>query len=248
MSIYEGLRYYHMLFGDRALLTMSAYRLMAMGTPREITARAAGIKHPVRLRPKTTDVIVYKEVLLDGQYNIDLPFVPQTIVDAGANIGMASIFYAKKYPKAKIIAIEPESSNFALLLRNVARYPNITAIRAAIWNRDGQINVGERDPDKQASGNWAFVTREGDGVQVRAITMQTLMAEMNLGSIDLLKIDIEGAEKEVFEQCNWLDRVRALAVELHDRFKPGCSAAVNSATLEFTRLQRGEITFFMRHP
>ena len=78
------------------------------------------------------------------------------------------------------------------------------------------------------------------------MTMHTLMAEMNLDSIDLLKVDIEGAEKEVFEDCDWMQRVDCLIIELHDRFKPGCSRAVNSVTREFSRSQRGEMTLYTR--
>lgn len=216
------------------------------GTPSEVTARVADVKYPIRIRLETSDAVVYEDVLLNRQYAIDLPFSPLTIVDAGANIGMASIYYANRYPMAKIIAIEPEGSNFELLLRNVARYSNVVAIQAALWNRDGWISVGQPDPATGASGSWAFVTHEGQGRQVRAITMQTLMAEMKLESIDVLKVDIEGAEKEVFERCNWLDRIRAIVIELHDRFKPGCSDAVNSATIEFGKSQHGEVTVYVR--
>jgi FkbM family methyltransferase len=246
VSIWKGLRGYHRLFGPRAVLAITIYRLVGKGTPSEIAARVAGVKYLVRIRLESSDAVVYEDVLINRQYAIDLPFSPLTIVDAGANIGMASIYYANRYPMAKIIAIEPEASNFELLVRNVARYPNVVAIQAALWNRDGWISVSQPDAATGASGSWAFVTHEGQGRQVRAITMQTLMTEMNLDSIDVLKVDIEGAEKEVFERCNWLDRVRAIVIELHDRFKPGCSAAVNSATSEFGKSQQGEVTVYVR--
>ena len=246
MSTYQDLKRYYDLFGMRAVLSRSIRRLFRMRTPREVVARARGVKHPVRLRLKTTDVTVYKDVLIDGQYAMDFPFAPATIVDAGANIGVASIYYANRYPKARIIAIEPEASNYAMLRRNVARYPNIVAIQAALWNKDGLVGVAEPDPITRASGHWAFVTRQDGGTQVRAITMETLIKEMQLTSIDILKVDIEGAEKELFQQCDWLDRVRALAIELHDRFKPGCSDAVNAATQKFSRSQRGELNFYLR--
>jgi FkbM family methyltransferase len=247
MSIWTGLRGYHRLFGFRAVLAITTRRLAGKGTPWEVTARVAGVKYPVCIRLETSDAVVYEDVLLNRQYAIDLPFSPLTIVDAGANVGMASIYYANRYPMANIIAIEPEASNFELLVRNVAQYPNVVAIKAALWNRDGWISVSQPDPATGASGSWAFVTHEGPGRQVRAITMQTLMTEMNIGTIDVLKVDIEGAEKEIFEQCDWLNRVRAIVIELHDRFKPGCSAAVNSATVEFRKSQHGELTVFVRH-
>lgn len=206
-----------------------------------------GIPHPVYLRTCTTDTSTYQELLLRNEYALPLPFTPSVIVDAGANIGMASIYYALSYPAARIIAIEAEQSNFEMLRRNVAPYPNVTPVHAALWNRDGFISVSDPDPSSGASGNWAFVTHEGNGTKVRAITVPTLMKEANVERIDLLKVDIEGAEKEVFESCDWMDKVRALVVEFHDRFKPGCTAAMSTFANDFQTSQRGEMTFYVRH-
>jgi FkbM family methyltransferase len=225
-------------------LAISAYRLL--GQPKEISAHPPGIRNSVRLRVKTSDESTYAQILLWGQYAFDLPFVPKVIVDAGANIGMASIYFANKYPGAKIIAIEPEASNFDLLARNSRPYPAIIPVHAALWNRDGEISVGEPDPAIGESGNWAFVTREGPGAKVRAITMLTLMKEMQIQSADLVKIDIEGAEKEVFESGDWMKRVRSLMIEIHDRYRPGCSDAVEAAAQGFSKAQRGETTLFVR--
>jgi FkbM family methyltransferase len=159
---------------------------------------------------------------------------------------MAAIYFSRRFPDAKIVALEPEASNFAALLRNARPYPQIVPIRAALWNRDGEISISEPDPATGAEGKWAFVTHEGPGVRVPAITMSTLMKQMQMPSIDLLKLDIEGAEVEVFEACDWMDKIRCMMIELHDRFKPGCSEAVKSAAHGFARLERGETTIFVR--
>jgi FkbM family methyltransferase len=244
MSIRKGLMHYYGYFGIRGVLAMAAYRLF--GRPEEITAHPPAIRNPVHLRLRTTDQFLYAEILLQGLYAFDLPFTPKTIVDAGANIGMASIYFAHRYPEAKIVAIEPEASNFDMLARNVRPYPTITPVHAALWNRDGEISVGEPGPATGASGKWAFVTHEGSGVKVRAMTMRTLMKEMQMCSVDLLKIDIEGAEKEVFEACDWINDIRCLMIELHDRLKPGCSEAVNSVAQGFSKLKRVETTLYVR--
>jgi len=76
--------------------------------------------------------------------------------------------------------------------------------------------------------------------------MNTLMREMDIPAIDLAKIDIEGAEQEVFEDPRWLSGVKCLMIELHDRFRPGCSAAVEPAMRGFARVQRAETTFYLR--
>ncbi|MEJ2007391.1 MAG: FkbM family methyltransferase [Acidobacteriota bacterium] len=147
MSIRAGFSEYYRCFGLRGVLAICASRLVRR--PREITGRPPGIRHPVHIRVRTTDSSAYAEVLLDGEYAFDLPFSPKTIVDAGANIGMASIYFTHRYPDARVIAIEPEASNFALLARNVRPYPAIVPVYAALWNRDGQISVrgGPEMPD-----------------------------------------------------------------------------------------------------
>jgi hypothetical protein len=77
--------------------------------------------------------------------------------------------------------------------------------------------------------------------------MATLMKQMQIEAIDIAKVDIEGAEIEVFESSDWMKNVRCLMIELHDRFRPGCSEAVSSvATNGFSREQRGETTVFIR--
>lgn len=244
MSIRDGLVAYYTNFGPRGVLAIAGYRLLRW--PREITAHPPGIRKPVHVRVRTTDPSIYAQILLRGEYDFALPFSPRTIVDAGANIGMASIYFAHRYPEAKVIAIEAEASNFAMLSKNVRHYPRIIPVHAALWSRDGEISVSEPDPATGANGNWSFVTHEGPGVKVRAITMRTLMKEMDISSVDLLKVDIEGAEKPVFETCDWMDEIRCLMIELHDRFKPGCREAVDSVAGEFSKFQRGETTLYVR--
>ena len=185
--------------------------------------------------------------MLGAEYAFDLSFSPKIIVDAGANIGMASIYFARRYPEAKIFAIEPEASNFAVLVKNVRQYSAITPVHAALWNRNGDIRVTEPDYASSSRGEWAFITREeGTGAKVRAVTMRTLMEDMRIPAIDLAKIDIEGAEMEVFEDAGWLAGLGCLIIELHDRVRPGCSEAVERAMEPFERTQRGEATFYVR--
>lgn len=244
MSIRQGFSGYYSHFGFRGLVAISTYRLF--GQPKELKAHPPCIQNPVHLRVRTTDVSTYSEILLRKEYDFDLPFSPKTIIDAGANIGMASIYFAHRYPDAKIVAVEAEASNFAMLARNVQPYPAITPIHAALWRQDGEIAVREPDPSGGASGNWAFVTAEGPGIRVRAITVRTLMKAMQFETVDLAKIDIEGAEIEVFEKAEWANSVRCLMIELHDRFRPGCSDAVEAVVSQFSKLQRGETTLYLR--
>jgi len=146
------------------------------------------------------------------------------IIDAGANIGLASIFFANKCPEAKIISIEPEAENFRLLTKNTAPYPNIVPVQAALWDKNETIHIV--DP---GHGFWGFVTRKAclsDRYlhSVEGLTIDKIMEEYRLASIDILKIDIQGAEKEVFrDTSSWIGKVRALIIELHEYNRPGCT-------------------------
>lgn len=167
-------------------------------------------------------------------------------MDAGANIGMTSIYYANKFPKARIIAVEPEPSNFRELLNNVAPYPNITPIQAALWNRDCQLNLDSPKIESPGFDKFRFQVREKGTIPVPGMTMRTLMKKVGLNSIDLLKMDIEGAEIEAFENCDWIDTVQAIAIELHDAIRPGGTAALNRVTKGFRSWNRSVITFYVR--
>jgi FkbM family methyltransferase len=240
MSFFQGLRWYYDLCGIRGVCVASSFRLL--GRPRELTIVPRGMKHPVRLRLGTSDFCAYKDVLVSAekQYDPGIPgFSPRVIVDGGAHIGMASIRFACRYPGATIIAVEPEPTNFAALLRNVAPYKNVVPVRAALWKKDGEVCLGASDVHPKG----AFRIGEHGPIQARGMTVRTLMRELRIPSIDLLKLDIEGAEKEVFETCDWIESVGTIAMELHDRVKPGCRAAVQAATRSFRLEDRGEVTF-----
>lgn len=243
--VFCALRIYQRPLGLRGMLAYCSYRLF--GSPERLTITPPGIRNPVTLRMRTTDASIYEEIVLRGHYALSLPFVPKTIVDLGANIGMASVYYANQFPEARIVAVEAEASNFEILQQNVAGYSTILPIHAAVWNRDGEIALAAPHDTDSAIDKIVFSAREGEGTLVRAVTMQSLMAEANISSIDLLKVDIEGAEKEVFETAtDWIESVRCVAIELHDRFKPGCRPAVTAVTEDFLESQKGETTFYVR--
>jgi FkbM family methyltransferase len=243
-----GLKTYYDLAGARGALAgargaLSIAGLRLFGRPKEVTVWPLSFRKPLALRMETTDLDVYRDVI-GGQFEFRLPFEPRVIVDAGAHIGLTSIWFANKYPAARIVAIEPEPSNFDVLARNVRPYPLIVPVHAALWSHDGEIAVSNPNP---AQENWAFVTCEGgDGVRVRAATITTLKAELSLPAIDLIKVNIEGAEQEVFEDVGWLEGVRCVMIDLHEWLRPGCSAIVERALKGFERSQKGAITFFLR--
>jgi FkbM family methyltransferase len=184
--------------------------------------------YPIQLRAGTSDLRAFEEVILSEVYNVDLNFTPSFIIDCGANIGLASLYFKWKYPNTKIVAIEPEPSNFKILDRNISYYyPDIEGLMTGVWNKRAWLSVS----DEFNRGKWGFTVIElpelTDKV-VRSVTVGELLKKYQRTEIDILKMDVEGAEKEIFEANyeDWLPHTKVILIETHDRFKKGCSAAV----------------------
>ncbi len=185
--------------------------------------RVKGVKHHIHLRSATTDIQTFEQVFITKEYDFPPGCDPSVIIDAGANIGLASAYFANQYPGARIIAIEPEASNYQMLKKNSALYKNVSPVKAALWNKDGELHVKDN-----GNGEWAFTVssdEEESREKVQAVSIPYLMQAYEIPAIDILKIDIEGAEKELFTSNyeNWLPFVRVLVIELHDQYKQGCS-------------------------
>ena len=88
---------------------------------------------PVYIRENSSDTAVFNQVFYRNEYNIELKEEPEIIIDCGANIGLASVYFANKYPGALIIAIEPEPSNYEMLIKNTANYSNIHCHNNGVW-------------------------------------------------------------------------------------------------------------------
>jgi len=199
-----------------------------------VRIRTGGGHPELRLRAGSSDVDVFDEVFLRRAYTIDglVSVEPRVIIDAGANCGITSVYFAQLYPKARIISIEPEQSNFDLLRENASHYKQVTPVRGALWGTGGQLSV-----ENPGRGFWSFQVSEkssSSGGQVNALTVQALMDEFKLSEIDLFKIDIEGAERELFAgPTDWLDSTHRIVIELHDRFSEGCTRGFYAAIGRF---------------
>jgi FkbM family methyltransferase len=185
----------------------------------------------VVIRLGTSDLNCLEQVFIGDEYNVPFAMTPRVIVDGGANIGMSTLFFAIKFPKARIFALEPELSNFEILKRNCEHFPNVTLMRAALWPERKLLSISNTDSQK-----WEFivtdkVAHESNGTSIPGVTICDILDEIGEQSIDILKLDIEGSEFELFSKNaeQWIDRVRVIAIELHDRFRPGCAHALYSA-------------------
>lgn len=190
-------------------------------------------------RTNTSDLSAAKDSLFDKEYENIRCSNPKVIIDGGAYIGTSAIFFAKKYPNALILAVEPEESNFNMLLKNTKKYKNIVAIKAALWG-----DVGKKIIKYRYTGHWGYGISdthnrtETTGQEIDCVTVGSLMKKYSIDKIDLLKMNIEGGEKDVLENSSdWIDTVNIMMVELHDRICMGCSRAFYLSTKDFKTIE-----------
>lgn len=205
------------------------------------------VNRPIVIRLGTSDLKCLEKVFVVGEYELPFTISPRVIVDAGANIGMATLYFARLFPDARILAIEPEPSNFAILQENLSGMPNVTLVQGAVWPEEKQIRIADSTVDK-----WMFTVTEAgrdaaSSTEVAAITVPRALEMMGASAIDLLKLDIEGAELELFAKrpLPWLQRINLLVIELHDRLRPGCAQVLYRALdqRQFVQEIRGENVF-----
>ena len=157
----------------------------------EISLFSRTLNRPLTIRPGTSDLGCFEKVLIHEEYKIPFETNPRLIVDAGANIGLASIYFANKFPQAKIIAIELELSNYELLVRNCRGMTNVTPLHAAVWSRETSLRIANPAAEK-----WEFTVESctNGAAAIKALTIPQILAQSGHDTIDILKLDIEGAE------------------------------------------------------
>lgn len=175
----------------------------------------------VFLRWNSSDFLVFEQVLIKKEYGPIASLVRDhrisvtSILDAGANIGCSSIYLSTLFPKAKLLAVEPEPRNHRSLLQNF----NLNKLSAhtpcvAIWNKPGFVSFAGQFRDGR---EWAVKVEENQG-EVPAVTLSELLQSFPDNAVDILKMDIEGAETEVFdapEIGSIIQKVKVLAIEIH---------------------------------
>jgi FkbM family methyltransferase len=184
----------------------------------DLRLRLNGRVFPLRLR--LGDIFVLGEILVDRQYELKTPVRDAAVVvDAGANIGASALWFASRFPAARIDAFEPAADNFALLSANLAAVPGATPLRMAVGRAAGEIALFQGT----SSATHSIVPGAPDltGLGVEVVPMTTLAAHMaatGIRRIDILKIDVEGAELEVLAGLG--DRIGDVGVivgELHEK-------------------------------
>ena len=208
------------------------------------------LKHPIFIRSGSSDGSLFKQIFYDGEYDLDIPLQPKYIIDGGGNIGFFAVLMANRYPDATIISIEPDSNNFSLLKKNTAEYKNIIPVQSGIWNKEVSLQVID-----QGYGEWGLMVKEvpaGTADSFSAVSIAGLMRKYNLPHLDMVKLDVEGAEEFIFADNynEWISKTKMIIIELHERMKPGSADSFWKAIGQhsFSKKQVGEnIIFINQH-
>lgn len=215
----------------------------------------------VHFRPSSSDAPTLRQVFIEQQYDLGAgsPFderahrryrdilaagrVP-VIVDAGANIGAASLWFHDAWPEAAVVAIEPEHGNAEVLRKNLDGKAGYAVVEAAIGAERGAVCIAN-----EITGSGAMTARAESGIPV--ITIDDAVARIPNGTLFIAKIDIEGFEQDLFSSnTDWLDRAYIVIIEPHDWMLPGkCSSRAFQRAMadhDFEMLISGENLIYIR--
>lgn len=218
-----------------------AFKLMALAPrmKRDFVIRVRGMTRPIRIRGKTSDHWVLNSIIVCREYEGFVAGRPKPILDGGANIGLASLYWNQQYPDAEIIAVEPDAENFELLKENTRHLDNVIPVKGGIWSRPAKLSVQYAGAEK-----YAFRVAEDENGTIEAHSIDSLMEERGWDWIDVVKLDVEGSEVQILSGSSrrWIDRIGTLIIELHQDFAPESARVLFTAFSEqdFHLAWRGE--------
>jgi len=159
-----------------------------------------------------SELKVLHEVFVAGEYEQVRSLSPDVVVDLGSNVGISVLYFRALFPRARIVAVEPDASAYARLQQNTAHLSGVTTVQAAIGDHDGEVTL------YSGTESWAASTtasaRTPVAARVPGRTLESLAEELMLEPIGLLKMDIEGGEITVLE-AEAARRAEAIVLEFH---------------------------------
>ena len=156
------------------------------------------------------EFLLLEQLFLREEYAVSMPAAPELIVDAGSNVGLSILYFRMRYPTARIIGIEPDRANYARCMANVRGVPRVEILPVALSRADGAQGFA------RAAEGWGSRTTDGDAEeQVPTLGLSSILDRSGRPEIDLLKIDIEGAEFDVIHPEQDLRFVNTIVGEGH---------------------------------
>lgn len=195
-----------------------------------------GYSEKVFLRETIADHATFKQCLVTNQYDfLGLPQAARLqqiyqaavaagtkplIIDAGANIGLATLWFAKHFPAAQVVAIEPDDNNFDLLRRNTRHLgDSVTLIQGGVWYRSARLGI--LNPTAGAAAFRVGELPEGTTSGVPAYSIDEICELAGNANPLIVKLDIEGSQAQLFSaNTDWVARTNLITLELDDWLFP----------------------------
>lgn len=188
------------------------------GLPQELAVRIrhAGGRAPLWLSttPEASDMLVLFEIFGQQVYRLEGCPAPRTILDLGSYTGISAVYFALQYPQASIYCLEPDPENFSRLERNTASLPQVIRVHGAIASATGTraLHLSPTQTCGHSLYPAPYLTRQ---IEVPCTTLPDVIARTRWGAIDVMKFDVEGAEREIFQDLAFPVAVQSLLGELH---------------------------------
>jgi FkbM family methyltransferase len=174
---------------------------------------------PLWLRAGTVDWHILRRVIIEDEYRLSVfdGCRLRCAVDIGAHIGTVTRVL---FPRTdRLLAFEPVSDNFALLQKNIGSQPSCQLVQAAVAERSGLVRIERSLSNTGGHSAYKSGRRYDGGFELsKAVHLPTFLIEAKVPSVDLMKIDAEGAEYGIIaslEQHGWLDRTITIVLEYH---------------------------------
>jgi FkbM family methyltransferase len=229
-----------------AFFFLSANLRRKSGTTRQAIHRLPlkGLDHPLCLRDGRSDPFFFGQIFLDQEFAPTRTLDVSSVVDLGGNAGLASVWFLNTFPRARVVTIEANPDNYSSLDANLHPYgERATVVKGGVWWRRTPLTLIRGQNEGDACVREVLPGDDPAGL-MEGWDVPALMARGGFAQIDLLKIDIEGAEVDLLLKGaeRWLSQVRNLSIELHG---PECEAALDRALASYTyqRQVLGELIF-----
>ena len=180
------------------------------------------------LRKRSSDVMVFQQLIIEEEYQgvIDLlnkhKIKVNSIIDAGANIGLSTVFFKNLYPSSTVVCIEPDDDNCLVINKhvNMNEFSNVFIEKVGLWDLNSYLTIVK---DFRDGAKWSLRVKAVDyETKLRGVSVNYLLNKYNLKEIDLLKIDIEGSEKILLENEDnlkeYISLVKVACIEVHEEF------------------------------
>jgi FkbM family methyltransferase len=219
------IRSYARTIGWPAAIRLRFYDLQARAGARKsflVQIKLKNAKHPIFMRIGSSDREVLGQIFIEEEYAPVELSRPKMILDLGANVGYSSAYFLSKYPTARVLAVEPDPGNYDICCRNLEPFgQRAKVIHGAAWPECAKLVLdrGTWRDGREWTTQVKPATQTTTSTYVNGYDMPALLGLCQAAEIDLLKIDIEKSELELFSRNTdgWLPRVRNLCVELHGR-------------------------------